>query len=96
MEGEVRPARDDRVGPVDAARRRRVRRQRQPDRVRDRAATGKPASGVELEIRPFGIKGKTDDKGLATLPLGTRSIKGAHFLVARRGDDVAFVSDDGG
>ncbi|HEU4614578.1 MAG TPA: Ig-like domain-containing protein, partial [Kofleriaceae bacterium] len=59
-------------------------------------ADGKPASGVDLEIRPFGIKGKTDEKGLATLALGTRSIKGAHYLVARRGNDVAFVSDDGG
>ncbi|HEY5947537.1 MAG TPA: alpha-2-macroglobulin family protein, partial [Kofleriaceae bacterium] len=59
-------------------------------------STGKPASGVELEIKPFGIRGKSDDKGLATLALGTRAIKGAHYLVAKRGDDVAFVSDDGG
>jgi hypothetical protein len=59
-------------------------------------ATGKPASAVDLEIRPFGIKGKTDEQGMATLALGTRSIKGAHYLVARRGNDVAFVSDDGG
>ena len=29
-------------------------------------ATGKPAAGVALEIRPFGIKAMTDDKGLAT------------------------------
>jgi len=58
--------------------------------------TGKPASGVELELRPFGIKGVTDDKGLATLPLGTRAIKGAHYLVAKRGDDLAFVTDDNG
>ena len=27
---------------------------------------------------------------------GTRPRTGAHFLVAKRGDDVAFVSDDGG
>ncbi|HEY5928058.1 MAG TPA: Ig-like domain-containing protein [Kofleriaceae bacterium] len=59
-------------------------------------SSGKPASGVELEIKPFGIKGRTDEKGLATLGLGTRTIKGAHYLVAKRGDDVAFVSDDGG
>jgi hypothetical protein len=58
--------------------------------------TAKPASDVDLEIRPFGTKGKTDDTGTASLPLVARSIKGAHFLVARRGDDVAFVSDDGG
>ena len=59
-------------------------------------ATGKPASGVELEMHPFGIKATTDDKGMATLPLGTRSIKAAHFLTAKRGADVAFVSDDSG
>jgi alpha-2-macroglobulin len=58
--------------------------------------SGKPASGIELTIAPFGIKGKTDEKGMATLALGTRSIKGAHYLIAKRGDDVAFVSDDGG
>lgn len=59
--------------------------------------TGKPASGVALEIRPFGIKGQTDEKGMATLalPAGT-GIKGAHYLLAKRGDDVAFVSDDSG
>ena len=58
--------------------------------------SGKPASGVELEIKPFGIKSKTDEKGTATLALGTRATKGAHYLLAKRGDDVAFVSDDGG
>ena len=56
-------------------------------------ATGKPAANVELELRPYGIKGKTDDKGLATLPLGTRSLKGSNYVVAKRGDDTAFVSE---
>jgi len=56
-------------------------------------ATGKPAANVELEIRPYGIKGKTDDKGMATLPLGTRSLKGSNYVVAKRGDDTAFVSE---
>ena len=59
-------------------------------------ATGKPASGVDLEIRPFGIKGTTDEQGLATLPLAVKTIKGAHYLLARRGNDVAFVAGDGG
>ncbi|MBV8758576.1 MAG: Ig-like domain-containing protein, partial [Deltaproteobacteria bacterium] len=58
--------------------------------------TGKPAAGVALEIRPFGTKATSDDKGTATMPLSSRSLKGAHFLLGRRGDDVAFVSDDGG
>jgi len=60
-------------------------------------ATGKPAAGVALEIRPFGIKGQTDDRGMATLKLpGGKITKGTHYLVARRGNDVAFVTDDNG
>ena len=55
--------------------------------------TGKPAANVELEIRPYGIRGKTDDKGLATLPLGSHVLKGSNYLVAKRGDDIAFVSE---
>ena len=58
--------------------------------------TGKPAANVDVEIRPYGIKGKTDDRGLATIPLGARSLKGANYLVATRGDDLAFVIDDAG
>ncbi len=58
--------------------------------------TGKPAGNVELEIRPFGIKGTTDDRGMATLPLGKTALKSIHYLVAKRGDDVAFVMDDNG
>ncbi len=56
--------------------------------------TGKPAANVALEIAPFGTKATTDDKGMATLALGTRSIKGTNYLIARRGNDVAFVADD--
>ncbi|MBL9020100.1 MAG: Ig-like domain-containing protein [Myxococcales bacterium] len=59
-------------------------------------ATGKAASNVSIEMRPFGTKATTDDKGVATLALSSTTIKGAHFLLARKGDDVAFVSDDGG
>ena len=59
-------------------------------------ATGKPAAGVALELAPFGIKATSDDKGMATLALGAGGAKGAHYLIARRGDDVAFVSEDGG
>src|SRR5262249_11126323 len=59
--------------------------------------TGKPATGVQLELRPSGGKAQTDEKGLATLPLPRAAgIKGAHYLVARRGDDVAFVAENGG
>ena len=57
------------------ARRRRARRRRQPRRVRDRprAPASRPRTST-LEIRPYGITGTTDDKGIATLALGT----GAH------------------
>jgi uncharacterized protein YfaS (alpha-2-macroglobulin family) len=58
--------------------------------------TGKPMSGVAVEMRPFGLKATTDDKGLATIALGKGGVKGAHYLVATKGNDVAFVSDSGG
>jgi alpha-2-macroglobulin len=59
-------------------------------------ATGKAASGIALNIAPFRSKGTTDDKGMATLELGKTAIKGAHMLIAKRGDDVAFVTDNNG
>ena len=58
--------------------------------------TGKPAGGVALEVRPFGTKATTDDKGMATLPLTSGGTKGKHFLLATQGNDVAFVAEDGG
>jgi alpha-2-macroglobulin len=58
--------------------------------------TGKPASGVALELRPSGTTATTDGKGLAKLPLAAAGPAGMHYLVARRGDDVAFVTDDRG
>ena len=54
--------------------------------------TGKPLANVAVEIRPYGIKGKTDERGIATLPLGTTATKGPTVLVAQRGDDIAFVT----
>ena len=66
------------------ARRRRVRRRRQPRRVRDRPRH-RQAGGGRRRSRSgrSASTGKTDDKGLATLALGARAIKGAHYLVAR-------------
>src|SRR5690606_10513928 len=58
-------------------------------------ATGKPLAGVALEMRPFGITGTSDAQGLATLPLG-KSERGTHYLLATKGDDVAFLADDNG
>ncbi|HWO18581.1 MAG TPA: DUF6049 family protein, partial [Kofleriaceae bacterium] len=57
--------------------------------------SGKPAGGVALELRPSGARAETDAQGTATIPLGGQSARGAHYLIARRGDDVAFI-DDGG
>jgi alpha-2-macroglobulin len=57
--------------------------------------TGKPAGGIALELRPSGARVQTDEQGTATIPLGGQGVRGAHYLIARRGDDVAFI-DDGG
>ncbi|HEY5928057.1 MAG TPA: DUF6049 family protein, partial [Kofleriaceae bacterium] len=58
-------------------------------------ATGKPVEGVSLDMKPFGITGTSDAQGLATLPLGP-SERGTHYLLAKKGEDVAFVADDNG
>ncbi|MDQ3364331.1 MAG: Ig-like domain-containing protein [Myxococcota bacterium] len=58
--------------------------------------TGAPAAGVTVELRPFGVQATTDAQGLATLALPTGGAAGAHHLTARRGDDVAFVTDSRG
>jgi len=58
-------------------------------------ATGKPLQGVALEIKPHGITATSDAQGLATLPLG-KSERGTHYLLAKKGDDVAFLADDNG
>ncbi len=59
-------------------------------------ATGKPAGDVELDLEPYGIKGKTGPDGLATLPLSDAAARGTAQLIARRGDDVAFVTGERG
>ncbi len=58
-------------------------------------ATGKAIGGVSLELRPSGVTGSSDDRGLATLALPSASLnKGANLLLARRGADVAFVAEN--
>jgi alpha-2-macroglobulin len=59
-------------------------------------ATGKPVTDVALEMRPYGLTAKSDSKGLAKFALASGAVKGANTLVARRGNDVAFVTEDGG
>jgi uncharacterized protein YfaS (alpha-2-macroglobulin family) len=55
--------------------------------------SGKPAAGVNLEIRPYGIKAVTDDKGMATLPLADVQQTSAHYLLASKDKDSAFVAE---
>ncbi|MBL0214834.1 MAG: Ig-like domain-containing protein [Myxococcales bacterium] len=54
--------------------------------------SGKPAGGVQLELRPAGVKATSDATGLAAFPLAPPSV-GAHYLLARRDGDVAFVTE---
>ena len=64
---------------------------------------GKPMSGVDLEIVPFGTSGVSDERGAARLPLRSSGPKGRHLLLARKGNDSAILpernywwGDDGG
>jgi hypothetical protein len=57
-------------------------------------ASGKPMGGLELEMRPSARKAQSDDKGLATIALPSNGgMKGAGYLLAKRGTDVAFVAE---
>jgi len=53
-------------------------------------ADGKPLAGVELQLANVGVKAKTDAKGLAKLPLVQDN---ALMVIARKGDDVAFLPE---
>ena len=55
--------------------------------------TGKPAAGVEVELRPAGAKATTDATGLATVSIENMNDSSINYLVARRGDDTAFLTD---
>ncbi len=59
-------------------------------------ATGKPASGVAVELLPYHTTATTDAQGLASLALVAQLANTEHgdLLVARRGDDVAFLTKD--
>lgn len=58
--------------------------------------TGKPAAGVALEIAPYGVAATTDNGGLATLELAREPRNGVAYLIARSGNDTAFVASDDG
>ena len=61
-----------------------------------RLDTGQSAAGVALELAPHGIAGTTDDRGMATLVLAAGKRPGANRVIARAGDDIAFVAEDDG
>ncbi len=53
-------------------------------------ADGSPLAGTQVELSPSAAKAKTDAHGLAALTLPSKS---AQLIVARRGDDVAFLPE---
>jgi uncharacterized protein YfaS (alpha-2-macroglobulin family) len=54
---------------------------------------GKPAAGVVLTMMPSHTTATSDAQGLASIPLGA-SVKGTYYLLAKRGNDTAFVAED--
>ncbi|MFT3697355.1 MAG: alpha-2-macroglobulin family protein [Kofleriaceae bacterium] len=59
-------------------------------------ATGKPLANVQVELRPYGLTGTTDDKGLATIKLADQYKQGITVVVAKLGDDSAFITGQDG
>jgi alpha-2-macroglobulin len=53
-------------------------------------ATGKPVADVDVQLANVGAKGRSDATGRVTLPLVRES---AQMIVARKGDDVAFLPE---
>ena len=59
-----------------------------------RLKDGAPVKGADVELAPgSGIRGTTDDVGLARLALGTEPDK-AQLVLVKSGDDTAFVPAD--
>ncbi|MEZ4361122.1 MAG: Ig-like domain-containing protein [Kofleriaceae bacterium] len=59
-------------------------------------ATGQAVDGVSVELQPYGVSAMSDGQGVVKLQLAAAAKKGANLLTARRGDDVAFVTEDQG
>jgi uncharacterized protein YfaS (alpha-2-macroglobulin family) len=57
-------------------------------------ATGEPLEGVALQIQPYGTAATTDAQGQAVIALSSEMKPGANYLVAKRGEDVAFVAEN--
>ncbi|MBK9033467.1 MAG: Ig-like domain-containing protein [Myxococcales bacterium] len=56
-----------------------------------RLSDGAPVAHAALTIEPTGVTGHSGADGTAVLKLAQRAARGPALLVARRGDDVAFV-----
>jgi uncharacterized protein YfaS (alpha-2-macroglobulin family) len=56
-------------------------------------ADGRPLAGTELSIMPAVAKNSTGADGVARLPLPENPASGMNLLVARHGDDVAFLPE---
>ncbi|MGN6106868.1 MAG: DUF6049 family protein, partial [Kofleriaceae bacterium] len=54
---------------------------------------GKPVAGAQVELRPAGVAGTTDPRGMATLALPSAAGQSSYMLTVRRGNDVAFVGE---
>jgi alpha-2-macroglobulin len=55
---------------------------------------GKPAGAVTVEMYPTRQTATTDQQGLATIALAATQQRGTYYLLAKRGNDTAFVSED--
>jgi uncharacterized protein YfaS (alpha-2-macroglobulin family) len=56
-------------------------------------ADGAPVADAALSIEPWGLKATSGDDGTAVLALSAQRQRGAGMLIAKKGDDVAFVPD---
>jgi alpha-2-macroglobulin len=59
-------------------------------------ADGRPLEGVEMTLQPSGARGLSDREGLVRMPLPEKGAAGATgMLVARKGDETAFLPEQG-
>ncbi|MBK7070948.1 MAG: Ig-like domain-containing protein [Myxococcales bacterium] len=59
----------------------------------NKLADGAPVADAALSIEPWGLTATSGDDGTAVIALSAQRKGGAGMLVAKKGDDVAFVPD---
>lgn len=62
----------------------------------NRLADGAPVADAALTMAPWGTTATSGDDGTAVIALPDRPVRGRGLLIAKKGDDVAFVPDDWG